>query len=88
MQIFQDDEEQQDRDNLVGDGEEGPVVVVFDAAADSKYDKNYLLVDVRDIEDYSQCHIRNAISLPGPMIRSDRFPSDFYYYVYITELIS
>lgn len=86
-QIFQDEEEMEERDKLVGDGSDGPLVVTVDPSADSKYDRvfniiyqNYLIVDVRDMDDYNICHIRTASCVSGPMMRSDRFPLDFYFY--------
>ncbi len=41
-------------------------------------DPSYLLLDIRDPDQYDQCHIESAINFPSINIRRDKFSPDIY----------
>lgn len=47
----------------------------------SKMNRDFLVVDLREQEEYLKFHIREAISIPSMFFNQDRIPSDIIYYV-------
>ncbi|KRX04225.1 Rhodanese-like domain [Pseudocohnilembus persalinus] len=43
-------------------------------------DTAYILLDLRDPDDFQKFHIREALNFPGPNISRDKFPAEIYRY--------
>jgi centrosomal protein CEP41 len=55
-------------------------VVTYSESDQPTYDKPYLILDVREIDQYNECHLLQARSLPYTMLRRDQYHPDIYRY--------
>jgi len=43
--------------------------------------RDFLILDLRNVEDYLKYHIKEALNVPGMFFNQDRIPMDIMYYV-------
>ena len=60
------------------DGIGGPRIVSHTEMAQPTYDRPYLILDVREPEDYRKSHLFNARSFPNNFLRRDQSPPELY----------
>lgn len=61
-----------------GRGAHSTHIVTYSEDAKPTYDKPYLLLDMREIEEFRTCHLLQARSYPYAMLRRDNFHPDIY----------
>jgi centrosomal protein CEP41 len=63
------------KDSIVG----SPKIVTYDESAQASNTKPYLILDVRDPEEYRACHLWQARSFPYSHLRRDQVPCPEYF---------
>jgi centrosomal protein CEP41 len=61
-----------------GDGHGGPRIVSHTEMAQPTYDRPYLILDVREPEDFRKSHLFNARNFPNNYLRRDQAPPELY----------
>lgn len=61
-----------------GDGMNGPRIVSHTEMAQPTYDRPYLILDVREPEDFRKSHLFNARNFPNNFLRRDQSPPELY----------
>ena len=61
-----------------GDGHGGPRIVSHTEMAQPTYDRPYLILDVREPEDFRKSHLFNARNFPNNYLRRDQAPLELY----------
>ena len=61
-----------------GDGHGGPRIVSHTEMAQPTYDRPYLILDVREPQEFRKSHLFNARNFPNNYLRRDQSPPDLY----------
>jgi len=71
-------DEEHVNDNAKGGYENGPRICVYEEEAKVEYERPYLILDVRTPEEYGDCHMLQARSMPQRLLMQDKHHPDIY----------
>lgn len=71
-------------DNRLGNG---PRIVTHTNNAQPNYNKPYLILDVRDKEDFNKCHLLQARNFPYALLRRDQIHPEVYKFKNVPETL-
>jgi len=56
----------------------GPLIVTHEEEELPDYERPYLILDIRSVQEFQECHILQARSFPASMLRQDRMLPELY----------
>ena len=60
------------------ESDSGPRIVTYSESSSPQYSKPYLILDVRESDEFNTCHLLQARSFPFALLRRDLIPPDLF----------